>query len=297
MAPTPLTQQVAARILDHIRASAMPRGARLVERTLAEQLRVSRSPVREALRLLAAEGLVEAAERGGYAVLRTGAELHGPTTAEDVADDDRVYFRLAEDRLNGVLPDRVTESALARGYRLTERQLLRVLHRIEAEGWIERRPGYGWEFRPMLTSLDAYRDSYRFRLAIEPVAILEPGFVLDRAAVQEARERQRRLVDGEIWTVSKATLFDLNSHFHQTVLACSRNVFFTEGLKRVDTVRRLMEYRQTLARDRALVRCREHVAIADLLLAGDRRAAAAALRRHLSTVGPEKLIAGGNAPS
>jgi DNA-binding GntR family transcriptional regulator len=43
-----------------------PRGTRLVERTPADHLRVSRSPVRSALRLLQDDGIVEAADRGGY---------------------------------------------------------------------------------------------------------------------------------------------------------------------------------------------------------------------------------------
>jgi DNA-binding GntR family transcriptional regulator len=37
------------------------------------------------------------------------------------------------------------------------------------------------------------------------------------------------------------------------------------------------------------VRCREHVALADLLLAGDTTAAAALLHEHLATVGEEKV--------
>jgi DNA-binding GntR family transcriptional regulator len=37
------------------------------------------------------------------------------------------------------------------------------------------------------------------------------------------------------------------------------------------------------------VRCREHVALADLLLAGDTDTAAAFLREHLATVADEKV--------
>ncbi len=45
--------------------------------------------------------------------------------------------------------------------------------RIANEGWIERLPGHGWSFLPMLKSMQSYQDSYRFRLAIEPAAIPE----------------------------------------------------------------------------------------------------------------------------
>ncbi|MBK1783921.1 GntR family transcriptional regulator [Prauserella cavernicola] len=289
MAPTPLTRQTAARIVDHIRERRVPPGTRLVERTLAEQLRVSRSPVRSALRLLADDGVVGVAGTGGYTVLRTADELPPARPDADADYTERLYLRIAADRLDGRLADRVTENALARDYNLTSGQLTRILRRISAEGWIERLPGYGWEFQPMLTSQKSYEDSYRFRLVVEPAALLEPDFALDREAVEKVREQQRRLVDGEIWTIGNAELFDLNSTFHETILECSGNTFFIDALKRIDRLRRLIEYRRSLARDRAIVRCREHVEIADLLLAGRRAEASDAMRRHLGTVSAEKV--------
>jgi DNA-binding GntR family transcriptional regulator len=291
MAPTPLTRQIAARIVDYIREEQAPRGTRLVERTLADHLRVSRSPVRGALRLLQDDGIVAPAERGGYTVLRTADQLDDVAAADDgEADaDERIYLRIAADRLDGELPDRVTENALARRYDLAPAQLARILRRINAEGWLERLPGYGWEFQHTLTSLKSYDDSYRFRLIIEPAAIREPGFVLDRRAVEQVRAQQQELVDGRIWSIGNAELFDLNRSFHETIIGCSGNTFLIEALTRVDNLRRLVEYRRSLARDRAVVRCREHVAIADLLLTGDLAAAAESMRVHLDTVGREKV--------
>ncbi|MFJ3981405.1 GntR family transcriptional regulator [Streptomyces fungicidicus] len=288
-AATPLTRQTADRIAEHISSNALTKGTRLVERSLAELLKVSRSPIRQALRLLEREGVVEPAERGGYAVALTRAEITKSVTrspAQDPLED--TYLRIAADRLDGHLPDRVTENALARRYELQAGQLTHLLRRMAVEGWIERLPGYGWEFQPMLTTTTAYEDSYRFRLTIEPAAILEPSFVLDRAALENVRAQQQRLVDKDIWTIGNAQLYDLNSRFHETVMACSRNSTFIDALHRVDRLRRLIEYRRTLQRDRAIVRCTEHVQIADLLLAGHRAEAAEALRKHLATVSEEK---------
>ncbi|MDC7785429.1 GntR family transcriptional regulator [Rhodoplanes sp. TEM] len=285
--PAPLPEILAARIGDLIRNGGAAAGARLVERRLAEQLRVSRSPVRRALRILAQEGVVGGAPGGGFVVLAPDAAASLLPPAEP--DDEGPYLQIAADRLDGLLPERVSETALMRRYGLTRARLGAILRRIAAEGWIERLPGHGWAFLPVLTSLQAYADSYRFRLVIEPAAILEPGFVLDRAAIAACRAAQQRLVDGDIRRVSNATLFDLNSRFHETVIACSRNTFFIDSLRRVDRLRRLIEYRRTLDRDRAVVRCREHVALADLLLAGRRAEAAAFMREHLASVGPEKV--------
>ncbi|MFJ4623769.1 GntR family transcriptional regulator [Streptomyces sp. NPDC088812] len=289
VAVTPLTRQTADRIAEYIGSSDLARGTRLVERSLAELLKVSRSPVRRALRLLEREGVVEPAERGGYAVALVRTEIAGSAARGPAQDPlEEVYLRIAADRLDGHLPDRVTENALARRYALQPGQLTHLLRRIAVEGWIERLPGYGWEFQPMLTTMTAYEDSYRFRLTIEPAAVLEPGFLLDRPALENVRAQQQRLVDGDIWSIGNAQLYDLNSRFHEVVMACSRNSMFIDALHRVDRLRRLIEYRRSLRRDRAVVRCTEHVEIADLLLSGHRSRAAEALREHLATVSEEK---------
>jgi DNA-binding GntR family transcriptional regulator len=286
---TPLVNQIAVQIVEYIRSKRLEPGTRLVERRLADDLRVSRSPIRGALRLLEENGVVGPAERGGFVVLESPDDVLSP----DVGDPGRreeTYLQVAEDRLNGELPDRITENELIRRYDLTRSELADLLRRMSKEGWIDRLPGYGWEFLPMLTSERAYRDSYNFRLVIEPAAILEPTFVLDRAALEASRDAQQRLVDGEIWTVSNAELFDLNSHHHEVIIGCSRNIYFIDALQRIDKTRRLIEYRKTLQREKALVRCREHVQIANLLLDGDNARASSLMYRHLATVGVEKTV-------
>jgi DNA-binding GntR family transcriptional regulator len=59
----PESVRVAGRIRDDILDGARAPGSRLVERDLAQELGVSRIPVRDAIRLLAAEGLVTARPR------------------------------------------------------------------------------------------------------------------------------------------------------------------------------------------------------------------------------------------
>lgn len=284
---TPLVNQIAAQIVEYIRENSFEAGTRLVERRLADELRVSRSPVRGALKLLELEGVVGPADRGGFVVLAVGGELP-PPQVDTAADREAVYLRVAEDRLNGVLPDRITENELGRRYDLTKSELAELLRRMTKEGWIERLPGYGWEFLPMLTTLKMYEDSYNFRLVIEPAAMLETTFVLDRAALEASRNAQQRLVDGDIWSVSNAELFDLNSHHHEVIIGCSHNAYFIDALQRIDRTRRLIEYRRTLERDKAIIRCREHVQIANFLLDGDNVRASSLMYRHLATVSVEK---------
>ncbi|WP_211367215.1 GntR family transcriptional regulator [Pseudonocardia kunmingensis] len=64
----PLRDIVGDQIRSHIFSGAFPPGSRLVERELAERFDVSRLPVREALRVLQNEGLVENLSSRGIVV-------------------------------------------------------------------------------------------------------------------------------------------------------------------------------------------------------------------------------------
>lgn len=69
-------EQAADAIRESILAGRIPAGARIAEADLARQLSVSRTPVREALSRLAAEGLVELSpNRGARAASWTAQEL------------------------------------------------------------------------------------------------------------------------------------------------------------------------------------------------------------------------------
>ncbi|MER5442437.1 GntR family transcriptional regulator [Streptomyces sp. NPDC002790] len=64
----PLSAQAREAVRQRIVDRRYPMGARLVEREVAEELRMSRVPVREALRALVAEGLLELLPRSGVRV-------------------------------------------------------------------------------------------------------------------------------------------------------------------------------------------------------------------------------------
>jgi DNA-binding GntR family transcriptional regulator len=71
-----LHDQVAARLRTQLVEGRIAPGAKLNERELCEQLRVSRTPLREAIKLLAAEGLVDLLpNRGAVAVKLTEADV------------------------------------------------------------------------------------------------------------------------------------------------------------------------------------------------------------------------------
>ncbi|MDO5614094.1 MAG: GntR family transcriptional regulator [Paracoccus sp. (in: a-proteobacteria)] len=287
---TSLADTLASRIAAHIRAQNLRRGERLTERRLAEQFRVSRSPIRAAMKQLAAAGVLKATERSGYQILDADAAVALSDRQPATDPDEQLYLTIARDRVQGRLPDRISENEFLRRYDLTRGQLGRLLRRMSQEGWIERLPGHGWEFQPLLTSLESYRDSYRFRQLIEPAGLLEPGFALNRPALEQRLEQQEWLVAGGIWSVSDARLFDLNSGMHETLMECSGNLFLIDALRRVDRLRRLFDYGQTLDRDSARDRCVEHVHLLQLVLAGKNADAADYLRAHLTALVPLKAM-------
>jgi len=109
-----LHDQVADRIRDMIVEGALPPGSRIDETSLIEQLGVSRTPFREALRTLAAEGLLVMRPSRGSIV----REL----TADDVFQMLEVLAHL--ERLAGSLAaDRATDTDIAGLVALHDRML------------------------------------------------------------------------------------------------------------------------------------------------------------------------------
>ncbi|MDA8347411.1 MAG: GntR family transcriptional regulator [Pseudomonadota bacterium] len=289
--PSPaLAEQLAVRIEQLILETPLEPGTPLVERTLASRLMVSRSPVRAALQILAERGTVGPRPQGGYVVRRRPKRLPFGASFEHEPPDEAIYLTIGEDRLAGRLPERVSENDLMRRYGLTKARLGNLLRRIASEGWIERLPGHGWQFLPVLTSGDTYDQAYRFRILLEPAALSEPSFTVDETALRKCLAEQQALIDGAVRWVSPAQLFDANTRLHETIAACSGNVFFLESLKRINRLRRLMEYRTAVDRDAAARRCSEHKTLIELLLAGKRKAAADFIRLHLRDAAREKAM-------
>jgi DNA-binding GntR family transcriptional regulator len=282
MARASLSPQIMARIVDHARAQNMQAGQHLAAQTLADTFKVSRQPIVSALKKLHGMGIVQSAPNRGYFLACNADEL--PDLDTDTAGDDEVYDRIAADRLAGCLPDRLSENEFMRLYGVARSRLLRVLHQIADEGWIERLPGNGWEFREILTSRKAYADAYQFRAAIEMQALLLPSFRIDPEAFAAARAHQQALLES-FESESRQKVFGTNIEFHEMLMTCANNDFFLDAVRRVNRVRRLMEYSITHDRSRLPQQCREHLQILDLIEQRDMQAAATFLYRHVREAG------------
>lgn len=278
-----LAAPLATRILAYIREADLPAGTHLRAQDIATRLATSRFPVGQALHFLAGKGVVLHRKNRGY-FLAEGplprAEALGLQQARDKVAE--AYFKIAEDHLQGALPKQTTEIFLRETYGLTRAELSAVLRRMAEEGWATRRAGYGWSFLPVLTTPESLEQTYRLRLALEPAALLEPGYHLSNEAIAACRAAEERLLAGAIETDSADALHERGVRFHETLVVGSGNPFFLDTIRRLNRVRRLLSYRSMLDRRRYRLQCEEHLAILDCLAAHRQEDAAELMRQHLA---------------
>jgi DNA-binding GntR family transcriptional regulator len=120
-----LHDQVAARLRTMLIEGRIAPGAKLNERELAEQLRVSRTPLREAIKLLAAEGLVDLLPNRGAVAVKLGEA--------DVLNTFEVLAGL--EGMSGVLAaQRITDAELAE-IRALHYEMLACFARSDLSGY------------------------------------------------------------------------------------------------------------------------------------------------------------------
>lgn len=277
-------------IINYIRRERVPEGTHLPEWTLAKLIGTSRSPVKVALECLVSIGLMRFDRNRGYHVNGSVDHLPADVLAQLHDVDDPLYLKLAEARLNGVVPESVSEADLIRILEASRGEVGKVLARAQSEGWVEKEVGYGWRFLPMIDSLEAYEDMYSLRLAIEPAGILSARFKPDIEQLQALRREQQAILDGGHITMTAIERFESNARFHETIAEWSGNRFALQTLRRLDQVRRLAEYRQTrldLPRQALAV---EHLRILDAIEAGDNLGAASYMRQHIEGAWRKKAV-------
>ena len=289
-APSKLQQQLANRILNYIRDQNLEKGDHLTELGLAQTLQVSRTPIRAALEHLISLNVVASkGPRLGFQVSASAAVIAKLAASEVQSDEEVIYVRVAEDYVRQVLQEQFSEADMMRRYGIGRGLLARVLQRMDREGVIERNTGYGWRFAPLLKSSGkSDAQSYRFRLVVEPAALLEPGFVLDRSWARRCRSDHEAIVTMRPSSVSMIRFFDINADFHETLAACSGNPFFRQAAKSQNQLRRFLTYSRTYPPDRIAASCEAHLAILTALESEDQELAATLMRLHLRVAAKQK---------
>jgi DNA-binding GntR family transcriptional regulator len=278
---TPLQAKVAREIVALVRREGRRAGDHLPEVQLSEQIGTSRSPVQAALRHLSSLGVVQQDMNRGFFLIQDAKDWSEVALKFSSEPDDPLYLAIAEERQAGRLADEVSEAELMRRFDVARSTLRKVLARISEEGWIEQRVGHGWCFQALIDSPEAYEESYLFRQAIEPTALLGPSFRFDPVQLGELRREQQRIVDGGFKSMTAIELFEANSRFHETLAQWSNNRFVSQSVRRVNQLRRLVEYRQASKRGARQTQAQEHLGILDAISQHDFVLAASLMRAHL----------------
>ena len=280
--PSPLQAELAGRILKALNEQGAGTGHHLVEQDLCRQFGVSRTPIRGALKLLADQGCVEARANRGFVLLKPVTSVPDIDSVDPQDEEDKQLFvAIARGRNSGKLPVEVAQQELVRLFNVKLPTVLRVLRQMADLGLVERKPGNGWSFMASIDSSRTRSESYAFRRAIEPAALLQPDFQLDREWARQSRELHLAFRRKPWRDVLAVKFYDMNSDFHEQLARCSGNRYILRAVQRQNQLRTFMNYQWVYGVARVQASIDEHLAILAALEAGRHHDAAVLMEGHL----------------
>nr|WP_280842961.1 GntR family transcriptional regulator [Pararoseomonas baculiformis] len=256
-------------------------GERLSRPALAEALGVSRTPVNGAIALLEELGAVRTE---GRSVRLCSLDL-APEALQPGGEETgvaRLLVAIARGRADGTVGDEVSERQLAQHLGMGRGVVVQALAQLAEAGVVSRNRGHGWRFTAGFASAEERAASYRFRLLIEPAALLEPGFTLPPGFATQMRREHQGFLDRPWRDDDAVAFFRINAEFHAGLAEASGNRFIAAAVVQQNRLRTLANYSWRLGDERVGVSVREHLAILDSLQAGDRDRAALQMRLHLT---------------
>jgi DNA-binding GntR family transcriptional regulator len=280
--PSRLQANLAQRILGFLKDQAAKPGHHLVEQELCETFGVSRTPIRGALKILEAQGAVEARANRGF-VLREPLDDLAVDPPEGDDEARQLFIAIAQARGNGTLPDEVPQQEMIRRFKARSPVVLQVLRQMADLGLVERRPGNGWSFRASVHSSRAQAESYAFRRAIEPALVLQPTFRLDRAWAQRAREAHLAFRRKHRGPTDAQEFYEINADFHEQLARCSGNRYMLHAVQGQIQLRRFLNTQWEYGVGRVQETIDEHLEILAALEAGWNDKASALMLHHLTT--------------
>lgn len=276
--------RIARQILDLIYEARFDPGHHLREQHLADALGVSRTPVRAGLKELTRLGAVEARPNQGFFLLKSAEALQQIEIEQPKSTDQTLYELLVRDRIAGALPESFTQTGIGQRYEVDRGVLTRTLVKLSEDGLIARNAGHGWRFQQTLNSEVALRNSYGFRLMIEPAALLTPHLRVDRQLLKRLRAQHLRLITHpDITQVPAREIFETDASFHELLAEASGNLFVLQAIQQQNRLRRLMEFGSYHNKRRVKAWCEEHVAIIDALRDNKADRAAELMKHHLQS--------------
>jgi DNA-binding GntR family transcriptional regulator len=284
LAPSRLQANLARRILQLLKEKGVSPGYHLVEQELCLRFGVSRTPVRGALNLLAAQGMVEARANRGFVLVEPVKDIpdEGPLRIKD-DEAKQLMIAIAHARNSGTLADTVAQQELVRRFNVRLPIVVQVLRQMAEMGLVERKEGNGWSFGATIHSAEAQAQSYVFRRVIEPGLLLLPGFALDRAWAEKTKASHAYFRSKQWRETDAVDFYEVNADFHEHLARCSGNRYMIYAVQRQIQLRRFLNYEWDYGVERVHESIDEHMEILALLEAGRNDQASAMMLDHLGS--------------
>jgi DNA-binding GntR family transcriptional regulator len=275
-----LQAELARRILQFLTECRAAPGHHLVELDLCRHFGVSRTPIRGALKLLAADGVLGARAGRGYVLARLPAATAVSETVADDEEDALLFEALARARSEDRIPESFTQQEIVRRFSARLGSVMRVLRQLAELGVVERKPGNGWAF--VADPARTLSESYAFRRALEPQMLLQPGFRLDRAWAEKARIQHQKLRK-KPWRAGDGVSFHVvNADFHTELARGSGNRAMLRAVERQNQLRQFLIGQWDYPMEQAHSAIDDHLEILAALEAGYSDKAAALMLHHLT---------------
>lgn len=272
--------ELARRILEHTQETGLVAGDPVAEQALSRTFQVSRTLIRGALKVLLEENLVSHEAGKGYRLLAApGGQAFNAALPQ--AEEEELATSVLRDRMAGRLGDSISISELMRRYDIGRPAAQKALQQLSESQAIERGPGQSWLFRPSLNSLAALEESLKFRLILEPEALLSPHFNADPQRLALLRSAMQTLLSSPVEHFDIQQFRELDISFHELIGQSCGNRFIGDALLQHQSLRRLPNLLPTVSVHRLQEALREHLHIIAHIERGQLEIAADLLRLHL----------------
>jgi DNA-binding GntR family transcriptional regulator len=272
--------ELARRILEHTQETGLVAGDPVAEQALARTFQVSRTLIRGALKVLLEENLLSHEAGKGYRLL-AAPDGQAFNAALPQAEEEELATSVLRDRMAGRLGDSISISELMRRYDIGRPAAQKALLQLSESQAIERGPGQSWLFRPSLNSLAALEESLKFRLILEPEALLSPHFNADPQRLALLRSAMQTLLSRPVEDFDIQQFRELDISFHELIGQSCGNRFIGDALLQHQSLRRLPNLLPTVSVHRLQEALREHLQIIAHIERGQLEIAADLLRLHL----------------
>lgn len=272
--------ELARRIIEHAQENGMEAGDALSEQQLARTFQVSRTLIRAGLSVLLEQQLAEhQAGRGYYLSSDPANQALSPALPQ--AAEEAMAASVLRDRMAGRLGSSINASEIMRRYDIGRPAAQKVLSQLTEDQVLERGPGQSWLFRPLLNNLSALEDSLRYRMLLEPEALLSPGFEADRQRLSLLRSGTQSLLNQPIEAFDIEQFRELDIGFHELIAQSCGNRFICDALLHHQRLRRLPNLLPMVSVHRLQEALREHLRIIEAIERGQMEIAADLMRLHL----------------